>query len=222
MYNHGPVGLFRKKVYKRSDTLADASKAHAKGNKKKAIREYRKVLEHEPSNEMVLSKLAGLLAETKQLDEAREKFFAAAHGFEKRGFTDKAIATYAVAVRHLPKDLELVNEIAGLHLAQGRDKDAIKALLDARKRMNKKRERPLAIALLRRVGEIEPWHFEGTFDLARLLARSGETDESRALLEGLAERNRKGKLRRVRGVLFRSSPGAGTAWRWLRAAVIGS
>ena len=88
-------------------------------------------------------------------------------------------------------------------------------------RLKKKRERPLAIQLLRTVLEIEAWHFEATFDLARLLNRDGERDEARHLYEGLAERNSGSRLRRARGALLVMSPTPAALWRWARAATLG-
>src|SRR5260221_534784 len=123
------MGLFRRKAYQRWDSLAAASKAHARGKTKKAIAEYTKVLEHEPENFMVLGKLATLRAERKEMPEAREKFISAARGFEKKGFDDKALATYALAVGYMPKDLELVEMLADKHLSRSCGADAIKTLM---------------------------------------------------------------------------------------------
>ena len=56
--------FFRDKThYSRTETLAKAAKAQGKGNRKKAIAEYRKVVEFERDNPTVLGKLAVLLAE---------------------------------------------------------------------------------------------------------------------------------------------------------------
>src|SRR5438105_3766583 len=102
------MGLFRRRAYKRSESLEAASKAQSRGKTKKAIAEYSKVFEHEPENYMVLSKIAALHAERGQMVESREKFIGAAKGFEKQGFDDKAVATYTLAVAHFSKDLELI------------------------------------------------------------------------------------------------------------------
>jgi Flp pilus assembly protein TadD len=216
------VGLFRKKVYVRANALAIASKAAARGRRKKAIAAYREILEHEPDDAMVLSKLAELLARTKQLGEAREKFVRAAEGFERRGFDEKALATYANAAMYMPRDVEMIAFVAGMHLKRGHDAEAIHTFLIARKKLKRRSDRALAIRLLNCVVEIEPNHVEATLDLARLLAKQGKTDEARTLLEALLVLHRNRQLRRIRGALFRLSPSAGAAWRWLRAATRGT
>jgi tetratricopeptide (TPR) repeat protein len=215
------MSLFGRKAYSRSDSLAAASKAQTRGNNKKAITEYQKVLEHEPDNSMVQSKLAVLYAMTKQHPLARETFITAAKGFEGKGFDEKAIATYALAAMHLPRDTDILELLATKHLSRGSRAEAIKTLLDGRRRLRKKADRPLAIQLLRTAREIEEWHFDVTLELARLLASDGDIDAAKSLYRGLAERNVGTRLRRARGGLFRLSPTPAALYRWIRAALIG-
>jgi tetratricopeptide (TPR) repeat protein len=215
------VPIFGKRTYDRADSLARASKALGRGRRKQAIAEYRRVLEQEPGNPIILAKLAVLLAETKQLAEAREKFSSAGERYEKQGFPEKALAVYVQATAYLPRQVELWETISGLNLARSRRADALAALLEGRRHFRRRRERPLAIRLLRQATRIEPWHFDASFDLARVLAKSGAAAEADRLFAGLCERNRDTELRRVRGAIFRRSPTPSAAWRWLRAALRG-
>lgn len=212
------MGLFRDKThYDRTGSMDAASKAQGKGNRKKAIGEYRKVLAHEPENFAVHGKIAILLAESKQLGEAWDSFVAAAEGFKKKGFDEKALALYQQATRYLPREVELWETISAMHVSKGRPADGIKVLLDGRRVFSKKKLRPMAVRLLEKVRKIDPWHFEATIDLARLRAKDGNRNGARQLLEGLASREKKKKkLRRVRAALFRLSPTPVAAWRWLR------
>jgi hypothetical protein len=89
------------------------------------------------------------------------------------------------------------------------------------KHFRRKRDRGHAIHLLRSAFDLEPYHYEVTLDLARLLAAQGEEDEANRLLSAFAERCRGRKLRRIRGLQFRLAPSPLTAWRWLRALVLG-
>jgi hypothetical protein len=79
--------------YDRADSLARASKALGRGRRKQAIAEYRRVLEQEPGNPVILAKLAPLLAETKQLAEAGATWSAAGKQYENQGFPEKALAS---------------------------------------------------------------------------------------------------------------------------------
>jgi tetratricopeptide (TPR) repeat protein len=215
------VGWFGKAKYNRSQSMSRAAKAEGRGKRKKAIAEYRKVLAQEPDNPVVLVKLAGLLAKTKQPDEARMRYLAAAGYYEKDAFDDKAVAVFRQAVSHLPKRVELWERMAQLDMKRERQPEAIRDLLDGSQHFRKRSERQSAIRLLRAATKIEPWQFEATLSLARLLAKAGAKPESRKLCEGLCERNRALRLRKVRGAMFRMSPTPAAGWRWLRAATRG-
>jgi len=215
------VALFGRRTYDRADSLARASKALGRGRRKQAIAEYRRVLEQEPGNPVILAKLAALLAETRQLAEAGEKWNAAGKGYENQGFPEKALAVYTQATTYLPRSLELWETISGLNLARSRRADALAALLEGRRHFRRRKQRPLAIRLLRGAVRIEPWHLEATLDLARLLAKSGGRAEADRLYQGLCERKRDKHLRRVRGAMFRRSPNPAALWRWLRAVLRG-
>jgi len=215
------VGWFGKAKYNRSESLSRAAKAEGRGKRKKAIAEYRKVLAQEPDNPVILVKLAGLLAKTKQPEEARQKFLAAAECYEKEAFDDKAVAVFRQAVSHLPKRVELWERMAQLDVKRERLPEAIRDLLDGSSHFRRRRERQSAVRLLRMAVKIEPGQFEATMALARLLAKSGARPEARKLYADLCTRNRGRRLRRVRGAMFRMSPTPAAGWRWLRATLRG-
>lgn len=201
--------------------MARASKAIGRGKRKQAIAEYRRVLAQEPTNPVILAKLATLLAETRQLDEAGQKFRAAGKQYEGQGFPEKALAVYTQATQALPRSAELWETVSALYVERSRKADALSALLEGRTHFRRRKERPLAIRLLRGAVRIEPWHLEATLDLARLLAKSGGRAEADRLYQGLCQHKRGSHLRRVRGAMFRRSPTPAALWRWLRAAIRG-
>ncbi len=209
----------RDKPYDRFSTLAAADRAVAKGRLRKAIALYRKVLAIDPADHVTHGKMAPLLAKRRQRSEAWASFFAAREGYLSEYRLDKALSIYLQAVRCLPRQLEAWEGIAWLHCELRQPADAVMALLDGCRHFRGRKRRSQAIRLLRRIREIEPWHFEATFTLARLLTRTGEKAEAERLLNSLAVRMQGRKLRRVQGALFRMAPRAGTAWRWLCAAV---
>jgi tetratricopeptide (TPR) repeat protein len=201
--------------------MSRAAKAEGRGKRKKAIAEYRKVLVQEPENPAILVKLATLLAQTKQPDEARLKYLSATEIHEKQGFDDKALAVLRQAVTHLPKRVELWEKIGQLDVKRERAPEAIRDLLEGSQKFRKRSERQSAIRLLRQAVKVEPWQFEASLSLARLLAKAGARPEARRFYQGLCERNRAARLRKVRGAMFRMSPTPAAAWRWARAALRG-
>ena len=216
------MALFGKPTYDRSETMARAAKLEGRGKRKKAIAEYRRVLAQESDNVAILVKLATLLAQTRQLDEARLKFGAAAEIYEKQAFDDKAVSVLRQAVAFLPKRVELWERIGQLEVKRERNPEAIRDLLEGSRHFRRKKERQSAIRLLRLAVKIEPWQFESTLQLAHLLRKSGARPEAHKLYAGLCERNRARRLRVIRGAMFRMSPTPATAWRWLRAALSGT
>jgi tetratricopeptide (TPR) repeat protein len=201
--------------------MSRAAKAEGRGKRKKAIAEYRKVLAQESDNPVIQVKLAALLAQTKQPDEARLKFLAAVETYEKQGFDEKAVAVLRQAVTFMPKRVEFWERIAQIDVRRERPPEAIRDLLEGAGKFRKRSECQSAIRLLRMAVKIEPWQFESSMSLARLLAKAGAKPEARRLYEGLCERNRALRLRKVRAAMLRMSPTPAAAWRWARAALRG-
>jgi tetratricopeptide (TPR) repeat protein len=219
------VALFRKEKkkdeYDRDEILKAAEKAERKGDRARAVAEYEKVLRWEPQNLPLHQKVAVLLAESGRDAEAWSRFVSAAEGYVKDGFQDKAAAVYTQASGYLKTKVDLWLALADLHVRRGRRADGVKACLDGRRSFRKLNQQHQASQLLRKALEIEPFHLEGTLDLARLRRRTGGREEARRLLHGVAVRNQGPALRRIRAAQVRLSPTPAALWRWLRAAVAG-
>jgi tetratricopeptide (TPR) repeat protein len=208
--------LFRKKPYSRTETLAAADRARAKGRRKKAIAGYRRVLAEDPNDTTVHGKLAPLLAQTRSRGDALASFRKATDGHLRAGFTDRGLAVLSQAVAFFPEETGLWEEIGDLHVRRGRRADAVGALVQGGVRLAKARRRPAAIRILRRALDLEPWQPDAALALARVLGAAREKEEALALLDGLAARVRGPLLRRVLGQAFRLSPTPRNLWRWLR------
>jgi tetratricopeptide (TPR) repeat protein len=198
-----------------------AAAARAKGRHKRAIALYRKVLEREPDNPALHKKLAPLYAKTKQGSEALASYQVAAEGLVRQGFNDQAIGLLRGAVGQLPTEATLWQSVAELELLRGRRVDAVAALVAGRGYMRKRNQRVQAIELLSRARKINPSDFRVSYDLARLLGKTGRHVMAMHLLEELAARPEPKQLARVRGLQFRLSPGPGTLGRYLRALALG-
>lgn len=209
--------LRRNKPYDRSRILTEAARAHKKKKYQKAIALYRQVLEVEPENHELHRKVAPLLAETRQEAEAWASYRRAAEGLVRRGFLDQAIGVLREASGYLRRRAEVWWALADLEIKRRRPVDAHKVLIEGRRHLRSKKERPQAIQLLLRARKLVPHDFETDYDLVGLLARSGERTRAGRLLGELAATARGGQLRRVRARQFGLSPTPVTAWRWLRA-----
>ena len=216
----GFPGFRRHKSFDRASLLAAADGSAAKGRVRKAIALYRQVLAVEPADHVTHGKVAPLLAKRRKHAEAWASFVAGGEGYihEEERF-DKALSVYRQAARYLPRQLEAWENIARLQCELACPADAVQTLLEGCRHFRGRKRSPQAIRLLRRAREVEPWHFEATFTLARLLAKTGDTPEAVRLLESLAVRTHGWKRRRVRAALFRLAPSVRAAWDWVQAAV---
>lgn len=218
------MALFRrgkKDEYDRETILKAGEKAESKGDRPRAMAHYERILEWEPRNLALHTKMAVLLAESRKSREAWPHFAAAGEGYATDGFYDKAIAIYVRAAGFLPRKVDVWLRLADLNLRRERKADAFKACLDGRRHFRRLAHHQQAAQLLRRAIEIEPFHVEATLDLARVCRQTGQRDEATRLLRGLAARNQGRTLRRIRGAQVRLSPTPAALWRWLKAAAMG-
>jgi len=207
--------VFWTKPYDRGTAIATADKARSRGRVRKAVRWYRKVLEHDDADLPVHARLAPLLARLGRWDESRKSFDKAAAGFLAAGFAPKAIAVWTVAAQTFPEQVEYWERIANQQVMLGKRADAILALLQGRSMLTKKRQRPLAALLLRQALELQPGHIEASLDLADLLRRDGIRDEAKRLLNSLLIRVGKGRMRRrIRYAQLKLEPSLRGALNW--------
>ena len=207
----------RRTHYDRQRILTQAARAQRKGRRKKAIALYRRVLEFEPANPDLHRKLAPLLARGRERGAAWASYRLAVQGLVRLGFVDRAIGVYREAAGYLPREEEVWLGLADLEVKRGRRTDAVQTLLSGRRYFRSRADRPRAVRLLVRARELDPACFEAGFDLAGLLARSGQRARSLRLLEQLAARASGRDLRRVRARQLCLSPTPRSAWRWLGA-----
>jgi tetratricopeptide (TPR) repeat protein len=214
--------LARDKGYDRTRLLERAARARKRGRLKAALDAYGRILEVEPRNAEIHRKVAPLLARSRQPDAAWRSYRLAAENLVRAGFLERAIGVYREAAGLLPRRREVWAALAELELRRGRRADAVAVLLEGRRRLRRRHDRPEAIALLHAVRQLDPHHVEAGLDLAGLLARTGDRLRALRLLEELAVAARGRELRRVRARQLRLAPGLRSAWRWLRAALRGA
>ena len=203
--------------YDRDRILADAARARRRGRRRKALELYGRVLAAEPGNRELARRVAPLLAEAKRPEEAWQAWRRAAEDLARRGFVDQAIGVYREAKRYLPEEPLLWCALADLEVARGREPDAFGTLLEGCGRLRGRRHRATAIRLLEHGRRISRRHFETSFELARLLAKEGESERAARLLDELATWTTGRELRRVRLRQLRHAPTPAALWRWLRA-----
>jgi Tfp pilus assembly protein PilF len=212
------VWPFSRKPQTRGEIIAAADRARARGRVKKAVAGYRKALDSDPSDPSVNVKLAPLLARLGDAEGGAKCFRTAAKRHLDAGFLDRAVAVNVAATGVFPLDAGFSVEVSRLNVLRGRRQDAIQALLDGGAAQTRARRLDVAASLYGKALEIEPWHLEACLALVPILARNGQAEAARRFVDGLLARNRGPARRHIRWVAFRTWPGLGTFWRWLRAA----
>src|SRR5438105_922771 len=149
------------------------------------------------------------------LQRARIDVHAPAAGYLKQGFADKAIAIWRVAAQTFPEDVEYWERVANELVKRGRKADGVKTLLEGRAQLRSKRQRPLAMMLLRQVITLDAFHVDANLDLARLLAADGQKREAEKLLRDLRVWVKGRNVRRLRAAQFRLSPSWGFLTDWI-------
>jgi Tfp pilus assembly protein PilF len=206
----------RSKPFDRTATVIAADRARARGRRKKAIALYREVLAAKPDDATVHGKVAPLLAASGEREQALASFRAAASAHLAAGFTDRALAVLAQATEAYPEEEPFWEDVARLQVARGRRADAVAALSRGGARLVARKSYGAAERVLRRAGQLEPWHPETTFALARALAGGGRRADAVRLLDGLAARSTGRPRAAARRLALRLAPGARTLWHWLR------
>jgi tetratricopeptide (TPR) repeat protein len=201
----------------RRQRLDLAAQSLKRGRARQALEQYLGLLDRPDPDPAFHVKAAELFIRLKQPREARVHFEAAARVYATQGFDQRQLGVYRTAVAYLPRDVELWERIAIWQCEHGYRAEAVRILREARRTFQGRKFRAEAIRVLRGLLALEPEHLDATFDLARLLARTGGRAEARQRYEEIARRGPGPACRRARRALFFLSPTPAAAWRWLCA-----
>jgi tetratricopeptide (TPR) repeat protein len=208
----------KKKPHSRSQSLAAAAKAQARGKLRKAAELYGQMLGADARDLEVHRRAAPVLARLGRAEEAWRSFRIAAQELARTGFPDKAIGLYREAVHYLPRHVDAWLAIAEAHVEQSRGADAVKALLEGRRQLRSRRLRAPAIRLLSRACAIEPASVALSLDLARLLRKTGQRRRAFDVLEDVRQRTPRSLRRPIRAAQLWIYPTPAALYRWLRSS----
>jgi Tfp pilus assembly protein PilF len=109
----------------RTKVIASAHRFLAKGNLRRAVREYEKVLKEDPSDIRTKLKVADLLYRLGEKDRATATFEEVARFYATQGFLLKAVAVFKQVQKLKPDDTDTHLALAGLYQQIGLVSDAI-------------------------------------------------------------------------------------------------
>jgi len=156
-----------------------AVKFAKKGQNKKAIREYEKLLEHKPGEPRTLHRLAELWARENAKTKAIDLFLQAAEGYSAAGFSDRSVAVLKQALSLDSARLDVNLRLADQFVKKGFERDAVYHLIKASSVFEKLGREKKQLQVLQKAVELAPGDIDAHMHLARLHVKAGRQDEAR-------------------------------------------
>ncbi len=166
--------------------LQSAQKHLQKGALDKALRDYEKLLQADPKDTNIRLKVGDVHLKQGKTDEAVTAYLKVAERFGEDGFDAKAVALYKQILKIDPKRLELHEPLAELYERLGLAKDALASLETAAEAFHQEGDKNRALAVLRRMAEIDPSNTTHRLKVAELLVAEGLTEDAVAEFEAAA------------------------------------
>jgi tetratricopeptide (TPR) repeat protein len=148
---------------------------YQKGDWDRAIEEYHKLADLDPKDLNVHNMLADIYAKKGDLPEALQQYDLVAQGFDEKNQIDKVLQVYKRMLKLVPGDPALsaaVQSLVEKYLVRARDIEET--------------ETSKAAEIYRSILRAEPSRLDATFQLARLLMKSGQKFEAIEALMNLA------------------------------------
>lgn len=172
---------------------------YQKGDWDRAIEEYHKLADLDPKDLNVHNMLADIYAKKGDLPEALQQYDLVAQGFDEKNQIDKVLQVYKRMLKLVPGDPALSSAVQSLvekYLLRARDLEET--------------EPSKAAEIYRSILRAEPSRSDATFQLARLLMKSGQKFEAietlMALAAGLDPETQTGRLSEVLQIVAEIDP----------------
>ncbi len=156
-----------------------ASKYAKKGQNKKAIKEYQKLLEHKPGEPRTIHRLAELWARENARTKAIDLFLQASEGYAQAGFADRAMAVLKQALSLDATRLDVNLRLADQFVSKEFERDAVYHLLKASKVYEKAGSPEKQQQVLQKALSLAPGDVDVHMHLARLHVKAGRQDQAR-------------------------------------------
>ncbi|MEM6456672.1 MAG: tetratricopeptide repeat protein, partial [Acidobacteriota bacterium] len=174
-------------VFRRQKTVQAAEKYVSKGKIEHAIKEYLKVLDHNPNDANTLNRVGDLYARIDRIDEAIRLFTQIAEQYTDDGFFVKAIAIYKKIVKLAPTTLQAYGKLAELYARQGLLNEARSSYQVLADHYEQQGNAASAINTYQRMSELEPDNPTFHLRLAELYTEQQLTDKAVASYKSLAD-----------------------------------
>ena len=158
--------------------LEQAEKYAKDGKLDKAIKELQKLVATDPLDMRVRLKVADYYVKKKEIPLALKTYQEVADFYAKENFHLKSIAVYKTILKLNPSIVEINEKLGDLYRQVGLDDDAVNQYYIVAGYYDNKGMTLQAMAIRKKIVEIDPGNTTGRIRLAELLQASGKTDES--------------------------------------------
>ena len=174
-------------AFNREKVIRSAEKYVSKGKLESAIKEYRKVLSHNPNDTNTLNRLGDLYARVEKFDEAVRLFTQIAEQYTRDGFLLKAIAIYKKIIKLDPGSLPVYERLAELYSKQGLLNEARQQYQVLAEYYEKHDNATSVVTIYQKMSQLEPENPSLHLKLAELYSRQHLTDKALASYRQLAD-----------------------------------
>ncbi len=171
----------------RAKVAKDADRWLAAGKVDRALEEFRKLLDDNPKDLILMNKIGDLCIQAGRIPEAIEVFKRLAGSYERDGFLPKATAILKKAMRTAPDDLDMSQRLADLYRQTGMVKDAVAVHLQVAEHFTKKGLIKRALEEFTKVVELDPKNLKMKIKLADLYNKEGMKDRAASIYLEVAE-----------------------------------
>lgn len=162
----------------RDKLLASAQKHVRKGNWDRAIRDYRQIVDADPSDVRTLLKVADLHVKLGEFEDALHAYQQVAYHYASEDIYEKAVAVYKQALRVAPDNAHLHRDLGEAYFRHGRLKDALRVFHKAQKLFRSENDGINQRDVLERMVAIDPEDLGLQVQLAERYEKDGMRDKS--------------------------------------------
>ncbi len=158
--------------------VQSAQKYIAKGQIKKAIGEYEKIVKDDPHDIHVRLKLADLYLRQKNTDRAVTEFLGCAQHYEGQGFMQKAVSVYKIVIGVAPERTDIYVALAENYQKLGRHNDASAQFQGALAILDQQGDKLGKLRVVQKMLDMDTENVHDRVRLAEAFARSNNQIEA--------------------------------------------
>jgi tetratricopeptide (TPR) repeat protein len=165
-------------VFDKAKTLRAAEKHLELGKIPAAIKEYCKIVDHDPEDFTTLNMLGDLYVRVGDNEEAISSFARIAEHYRDQQFALKAIAMYKKIDRLRPHNTEIAHTLARLYAQQDLVVEARAHYLLVAEAYNRANDTQKALEVLRQIVDLDPQNIDTRIKLAEAFLREGMAEQA--------------------------------------------